>query len=630
MQKKRICFLSSGAEYSLRICEQVKNFELGIVDVCNYSDIEALNFDLYDFVILSGKHSETTSIVNKYLKFYSVPLIYISHKKCNYILNNEFTVINSPLTKNNLCTAFELAVLKSQNIVQSSSSKYYQKLIQNSTDLTLIIDKDGLVSFCSPASEQILGLKRYHLIGKNILEFIFPHDHEKIIKILTNQTNDIKSLEIRFRRNENEFVWMETNFSNCLKDELICGFVLNARDISDRKELNDSYKEEKSIFQSILHNAPDSFVLFNPDGKILFLNCAFSKMTGFSDTDFENINDWIKFALPEQYENYEIIKALGGKNKHRTTKIKNRENEIVDIEYDIIELHNSELLLTMKDISKYKRSQIALSNSLDLLTANKFMLENRNDQLAELNKKLTESEKKLSELNVSKDKFFSIIAHDLRSPFNSLLGMTSLLISEFDFLNKEEILRFLNDIKSSSQNIFRLLENLLSWAKLNSGMIDFNPQKIDLFDVSSRVKGTLNYNAKHKKINLINKIKKNQYVQADEKMLHCVFQNLLSNSIKFTKDGGEVLIEAEVCGDRFYNIMVKDSGVGIRKEDLENLFRIDVNSSTRGTSNEAGSGIGLILCKEFVEKNGGEITVESEVGEGTTFTFTVPALNKSE
>lgn len=627
MQKKRLCFLSADNVYSLDILDQIKKFAPGIVERYSFDDITNIKFDDYDFLILSGNFSEIAEIINNYLNIYRIPAVYISHNKDQYVLNNNFAVINPPITKNNLCTSLELADLKLNGTLSVCSNKYYQKLIQNSTDLTIIIDKEGLISFVSPVIEKILGFKRYEITGENIFGYIPSGDHKKLIEVINAKTEIKNPVELRFRNKSEKYIWMEAKISDCLNDELIGGFIVNARDISDRKLTQSTYKEEKSIFQAVLQNAPDAFVLFNSEGEISFLNCAFTKMTGFSFTKLSNINDWVKFAIPEKYSSEGITKALGGKNKHRTIKIRRLDETIVDVEYDIIELHNADLLLTLKDITKYKKSQIALSNSLDLLTANKFILENRNAQLAELNERLVASEKRLSESNLSKDKFFSIIAHDLRSPFNSLLGMTSLLISEYDFLEKEEVLRFLNDIKTSSQNIFRLLENLLSWAKLNSGMIEFNPSNVDLFEISSRVKGTLNYNAKHKNINLVNRIKKNQLVVADEQMLQSVFQNLLSNSIKFTENGGEVVIDSDFTGDN-YTIIVKDTGIGINEEDLENLFRIDVNSSKRGTHNESGSGIGLILCKEFIEKNGGTLAVKSEVGEGTIFNFTIPAVEK--
>jgi len=625
MQKKKICFLSSEDVCSFDMLTQIRKFAPGIVHNFHYKKITDIRFEDYDFLLLTGDFSKVTETLNTYFNLHKIPFVYISNNVEQYIVNNNFVVINPPITKNNICTAFELAEFKLNDTGAVCTNKYYQKLIQNSTDLTLIIDREGLISFVSPAIEKVCGFKRFEVTGDNVFNYTMQSDHEKLVSIFGTKKEIENSVELRVRNRDGKYIWMEANIKNCLHDEIIGGFVVNARDISDRKLTQNSYKEEKSIFYAVLQNAPDAFVLFNAKGEISFLNCAFTKMTGFSFEELSNINDWAKFALSEKYIPGGITKTLGGKNKHRTVKIKHRDGLVVDIEYDIIELHNYDLLLTMKDITKFRKSQIALSNSLDLLTANKFILENRNAQLAELNERLKESEKSLSASNLNKDKFFSIIAHDLRSPFNSLLGMTTLLISEYDFLEKEEILKFLSDIKTSSQNIFRLLENLLSWAKLNSGIIDFNPSNVDLFEISSRVKGTLNYNAKYKNIDLINRIEKNQFVVADEQMLQSVFQNLLSNSIKFTDSGGKVIIDSDFTG-KDYSIIVKDTGVGISKEDLENLFRIDVNSSTRGTNNESGSGIGLILCKEFIEKNGGKLEVESKIGVGTTFNFTVPAV----
>lgn len=229
----------------------------------------------------------------------------------------------------------------------------------------------------------------------------------------------------------------------------------------------------------------------------------------------------------------------------------------------------------------------------------------------------------LRELNTEKDRFFSILSHDLRSPFNGLLGYADLLLAEIDTLTKEEIVNFTSGIKEISKNIFDHLNNLLEWSRISRGKFDFEPKKIDLAESASKAIELLSGNASKKGIDLISKVGNKVYVNADEYMLNSIFQNLISNAIKFTNMGGYAVISAQKKGD-FIEVSVRDSGIGMSDEDLEKIFRLDKHYTIAGTANEQGTGLGLIICKEMVEKHGGKIWVESKKGFGSKFIFTLP------
>ncbi|MGE5497329.1 MAG: sensor histidine kinase, partial [Syntrophothermus sp.] len=251
------------------------------------------------------------------------------------------------------------------------------------------------------------------------------------------------------------------------------------------------------------------------------------------------------------------------------------------------------------------------------------MLEERASEFARLNELLAESELELQELNASKDKFFSILAHDLRSPFNGLLGFTNYLVEDLDSLSKEEVRNFATQIQGSAKLLFNLIENLLQWTRLQSGKMQCQPIRLDVSEVVTDVISVLIGNAIRKNISLRSEMQHYSYAFADQNMLYSTFQNLIANAIKFTNSGGEVRITGEYRDD-FLEVCISDTGIGIRKDDMEKLFRIDVQHSTIGTSKEKGTGLGLILCKELVEKQGGTITIESEFGKGTRFKFTLP------
>lgn len=236
---------------------------------------------------------------------------------------------------------------------------------------------------------------------------------------------------------------------------------------------------------------------------------------------------------------------------------------------------------------------------------------------------LIQSEKELKQLNATKDKLFSIIAHDLRSPFQPILSFSEILSSEIETLDQEEIKNFAKDIHNVSQNVFLLIENLLEWAKTQTGNIQFKPADLNLMEIVNDGINYLQENAIQKQIILKNEIASSIIVTADALMLRSVFQNLISNAIKFTHSGGVVTVKAFESVSSI-DISVEDSGVGISEERIEQMFQIEHTTSTKGTNHEKGTGLGLILCKEFVEKHGGKIRIESELNKGSKFIISLP------
>jgi signal transduction histidine kinase len=236
---------------------------------------------------------------------------------------------------------------------------------------------------------------------------------------------------------------------------------------------------------------------------------------------------------------------------------------------------------------------------------------------------LLEMNNKLYELNASKDKFFSIIAHDLKNPFNTILGLSELLKDETKSGNLETIDEYSDMIYNSAAQTLRLLENLLDWANSQRGKISFNPIPIKLKELFNEEFSVLNDMAKGKNIELKSSFSDNLTIIADKNMIKTILRNLISNAIKFTHKNGKVEVKAMAINNQV-EISVSDSGIGMTKEIIAKLFRIDANQSTPGTENEKGTGLGLVLCKEFIEKHGGKIWVESESGKGSTFKFSIP------
>jgi len=232
----------------------------------------------------------------------------------------------------------------------------------------------------------------------------------------------------------------------------------------------------------------------------------------------------------------------------------------------------------------------------------------------------------LEQQNASKDRFFSIIAHDLKSPFNPLLGLSQLLTQFPDETPMSEVRDFGARIYSSARSAYGLLENLLQWSRLQLGRLDHHPTLLDVGELAADNVLLLNEAAAIKNIHLLNHIPAGQQAYADANMLNTVLRNLLSNALKFTPAGGQVKVTAQPAeaGAAWLEIHVQDTGVGIAPEDLPRLFKLGDTYTTRGTAQEQGTGLGLIMCQEMVVKNGGQIWVESQTGQGTTITFTVP------
>jgi len=244
----------------------------------------------------------------------------------------------------------------------------------------------------------------------------------------------------------------------------------------------------------------------------------------------------------------------------------------------------------------------------------------------EAEKQLIKNAEELKESNASKDKFFSIIAHDLKNPFQGIFGYSQVLSEDFHFLSEKEKKEIATNIYSSSKTLYDLLINLLEWSRLQVDKVEIKSEKISLYDRIEEINRLLLPNAERKKISIINQVERSLLLHADDYMLGSILQNLISNAIKFTHPEGHVRISSEIK-HLFVVISIEDNGIGISQDDLDKIFNLGVRYTTQGTDKEIGTGLGLILCKEMIEKQGGNIWVESELGSGSTFKFTLPISN---
>ena len=273
-----------------------------------------------------------------------------------------------------------------------------------------------------------------------------------------------------------------------------------------------------------------------------------------------------------------------------------------------------DLVLTVKEAIKSFLREIKINKqNKELLKLN-----------ASLEEKVEQRTKELALANASKDKFFSIIAHDLKSPFTALLGISEIMIENWENMEEAEKKEFLKDIYSASKNTFNLLQNLLEWSRSQTGRMEVNKSSFSPYKIIHENISVLHQQADNKDISLVNSVTNEISCYADKNMISTVFRNLISNAIKFTREGGTIKVSVKQT-DSLYQFCIADNGVGMSESVVSKLFALNEKVQSAGTANEKGTGLGLLLCKELIEKNGGTISVTSELNVGSKFYFSIPA-----
>lgn len=352
-------------------------------------------------------------------------------------------------------------------------------------------------------------------------------------------------------------------------------------------------------YTSLYDFAPIGYFTLSEEGKILELNLIGSRMLGNARSVLKNI-PFGRF-IPNQ--------EVPAFNQFLEKAFKSKTKEAIDIM--VMGIGNSPKYAQLTAIVEEEQEDHCLLTVMDITDRKK------------AERELEEVVRKLNILNSQKDMFFSIIAHDLKNPFNAIIGYSELMMMEVRKKKYKSVEEFAGIILESSIRAMDLLSNLMQWAKSQTGRIIFDPKRIVLNEVINEVIDMFDQMAIQKDVTIKNEIPNEIEVLADKDMLATIVRNLVSNAVKFTHIGGEVRIYTKEDPDKLI-LAVKDNGVGINKHDIEKLFRIDATFSSIGTKNEKGSGLGLILCKEFVEKHGGKIWAETGIGVGSTFFVSFP------
>jgi PAS domain S-box-containing protein len=369
------------------------------------------------------------------------------------------------------------------------------------------------------------------------------------------------------------------------------------------KERTIELEESEREFRELVELLPEAIYETNSAGLVVFTNKAGYDKFGYTFDDLGKITV-LDVVVPEEQE--KAREYFGGVISGK---------EVKGIEFKAIKKDGTSFPIYISSVPVIIRGEITGARGIAFDLTGQKVIEEKLIKLAEEQK----------ELISAKDKFFSIIAHDLRNPFTALYGFTQVLHDDASKLTIEEILSYTEHIKKSAENFFKLLENLLQWGRLQTGKMSVKAERINLFEkADNSIALMLNISTK-KEITVKNSIGISLFVKADSIMLDSIIQNLLTNSIKFTPRKGVIEFDARKSGDMIF-INIKDTGIGMSKEQLNNIFRIDERNTTLGTENEPGTGLGVILCKEMIEKQGGNIEIKSEPGKGTEIIFSLPSV----
>ena len=579
-----------------------------------------------------------------------IPVIYLTaYGDEQTIQNAKFTnpygYILKPFDERTLHSSIEMALFKHETNLKLKASEERYRLFAELSPIALSIYSEGKVVYVNSAAVKLFGAKSDNeLIGKSIMELVYPTFRDLEEKRVQRANSDKEKLEDV----EQKLIRLDGKELDVLVAAIPTEFggknavVVMIRDITEIKKKDRIHQATVKILQSVnLSQSLDQQYNYLHKTLMDFLetkNVCFAFYDKAADTiTFPYINDEFdqkpssrKFGngLVEYTIKSARIQLLSKDTIERLAEEKNiLVNERLPKMWMGVPLPLDENLTLVLVFKEYANEHRLTENDLDLINVVSLSL-TRAIESKMIDEEKRDTLRKLEELNQTKDNFFSIISHDLRSPFDSILGFTEVLKNDFEELSKGEVKLYLHSLHESSRHIYSLLNNLLQYSRFQLGKSDFVQKPIKLTNIINKIIEVLSGSALKKEIKLVNQSKESVIVFADEDMTISILLNLLTNAIKFTPRGGEIVISSEQQNN-FVKIAVTDNGIGMVTDTIKSLFKLDSKKTLPGTENESGTGLGLIIVKEFVERHGGLITVKSQPSKGSYFSFTLPLKTKN-
>ena len=490
-------------------------------------------------------------------------------------------------------------LLQAQNVAETANDKYV-RLYDFAPSGYFTLSKKGGIIELNLSGAKMLGKDRQHL-KSSLFGFFVSEETKPIFSLF---------LEKAFQSSAKESCEIVTDSEGGLPlHVLLTGVVSNnkehclvtAVDITERKQAEETVRESKENYRTLIENMGEGVGFLNIEETFVFANPAAEKIFGVDKGKLTGLglNDFLH-GKNIGIVNNEIRIRKQGKNSTYEIEIISKDGSKKDIMVTATPSFRDEKFIgtfgIFRDITDRKQAEEKIKH--------------KNEQLIQA--------------NAEKDKFFSIISHDLRGPFNGFLGLSKLLAEDLQRFTPEDIKKIAGSMRDSATNMFSLLENLLEWSRLQRGITSFKPESFLLMPMIDDIMHTVMDSANKKEIEISYEIQADLEVFADEYMLASTIRNLASNAVKFTLKGGKVTIAAKSVPGHSVEISIRDTGIGMNHEMVHDLFRLDVQTNRRGTENEPSSGLGLLLCKDFVEKHGGKLWVESEEGKGSAFYVTIP------
>jgi len=478
-------------------------------------------------------------------------------------------------------------------------------LLDQVSDAVIVSDSNHKVRIWNHSAELLFGWSPEEIIGThgvNLLQVEFPNDMNlgNIDQILAEK-GEYKGDVTMARKDGKRFpVELGSRVLHGGSGQFL-GYISLCRDISERK----SAEEKLSHFAALVESSSDIIISKTLDGIITNWNKGAEEIYGY--TAAEVIGKPISILLPPGFEDDmdQILKTIrsGLKVSHFETIRRTKDGACIPVSLTVSPIINQKgtimgVSTIGRDISERKRFE----------------------------KEIQSKNEELAKANAQKDRYFSVLAHDLRSPFTSLLGLTQILVEELPQMDPEEAHKLAISTWNSATKVYSLLENLLEWSKMERGSTQFCPDKIRLLSVMADSLSLIHETADNKHVALSIDFPEDLIVYADENMLQSIIRNLLFNAIKFTSSGGQVTASAHSTGNLGIDLIIQDTGIGMSSAMVETLFSLENRNNRPGTNGEPSSGLGLLLCYEFVSKHEGTLSVVSEPGKGSTFTVHLPGL----